>query len=112
MSRLFATLLMLIPLVFSQGVHEAVADVAPMDSRAGLTDMHSRSDRPSHEQEHRGAPLQGCHHSSSCSQSFLVNVSLRPARSACHSGVWPAANEQNPRAIIVDRDPPVPRSLA
>lgn len=111
MLRLFTTLLMLIALVLSQGVHEAVADVAPMDGRAGLTDIFSGSVSPTHEQEHRSAPAQGCHHSS-CSQSFLARASLSPARSNCRSIAWPVAGEQNLRTIILNRDPPVPRSLA
>lgn len=102
---------MLIALMLSQGVHGAFASATSMDSRAALADMYGGWGSSGHEQRHGDAPLEGCHHSS-CSQSFLVKARLSPTRSNCRSAAWPAANEQNPRAIILDRDPPVPRCLA
>lgn len=109
--RLFATLLMLTTLALSQGVHSAIGDIALIDSHANLARVYGGSGGPTHEQEHRNAPIQGCHHSS-CSQSFLVKVSLSPARSNCRSCARPVTSEQNPRTVILDRDPPVPRFWA
>lgn len=109
--QLLATLFVVVALVLSQSMSGTVADVTETDGRQAAMQLQSGAATPLNGQGYGGAPFTGCHHSS-CSQSFLVKANFGPPRSSSHSQAWPLANEHNPRAAPLDRDPPVPRSQA
>ena len=110
MFRLLATMLLLAGLTLGESGYGSFADGSLTANGFALTSMHGKSGGHGQGEGHRGGPSHGCHHSS-CSQTFLVKAGLVPVRAAARSGAWPAVNDRNARSIILERDPPIPRSL-
>lgn len=106
-----ATLVVLLALVLSQSMSGAIANVPAADGRDAAVQSQSSAAMPINGRGYAGVPFTGCHHSS-CPQSFLVKANFGPPWSSYHSQAWPLANEHNPRATLLDRDPPVPRPQA
>jgi hypothetical protein len=110
MFRLLAAMLLLAGLMLGQSGYGSIADTDLVANGSALTAMHGESGARGQSEGHQSAPSPGCHHSS-CSQTFLVKADLVPVRASARSGALPAVNDRHARSIILERDPPIPRSL-
>lgn len=110
MLRLVISLVLVAILAFRQGGDKSLGSVAGMDSRITLTQTQHTSRTSGEHEKHREVPLDRCHHVS-CSQTFLPNSHFLLIRRNTRSEMHLVANEHNLHTIILDRDPPIPRSL-
>jgi hypothetical protein len=109
MFRLLAIMLLLAGLTLGQSGYGGFTESGLASNGFALTAVHDESGARGQNEGHSGVPLHSCH-LSSCSQTFLAMASLVSVRAPARYAVWPAVNEHN-RSTIVDRDPPIPRSL-
>lgn len=106
MLRLIMSLVLITTLAFGQGGHKSAGNPAGTGNCAAIADIHHVS-RVGGEQ--RGTPLHGCHHVP-CPQTYLPDFHFLLIPQETCSEIHLVANEHDWRNIILDRDPPIPRS--
>ena len=110
MFRFLAIVTLLVPLAAGYSGYLAIGGADPAINMPVLMGFHDASGSGSHDEERREMPSQQCCQLS-CSPTFLAKASLLPFRLDPPSNSWVAVDEHNPRAFIIGRDPPIPRSL-
>lgn len=113
MLRLLTYLLLVAALVLGRGGFGSFAGAGFADNGATFVTAAAApanaSGAPSPDEGSRWpAILHGCCHST-CPQRFLVRASVAPARMQNRSVSEPTVIRDNPRSIILKRDPPIPR---
>lgn len=110
MLRLLATALLLAGLMLGQSGHGSFGDTGHAANGSAVAAMHNQSAAHGQGEGHRGAPSHGCHYSP-CPQTFLTKASSLPVRATARAGARPVASDRIARSILLERDPPIPRSL-
>lgn len=110
MLRLLVTLILVVAFALGQGGSWSVADMAEGGSQTVLVDLPHAAGTCDRGGDLENMTLEGCHHSAHA-QPLLAGANVGSSGLSGRSEKRPLQNEHSASARILERDPPIPRSL-
>ncbi|WP_085123181.1 hypothetical protein [Tistlia consotensis] len=110
MLRLLVTLALVMAFALGQGGSWSVADIAQAGSQTVLVELPHAAGTCDRGGDLEKMALEGCHHAAHA-QPLLPRANMGSSGLNGRSERRPVQNEHGVRARILERDPPIPRSL-